>query len=87
MKSYKELLIDRINIRCALWTMGLISDTELNNRIINIESFAKIIETKKCGILYNCFTDRIRLVSLTEAKVMLNKLESSNLFLINKYFK
>jgi hypothetical protein len=86
MKDQIELILERTNIRCAMWAAGLITEEKLDQYITNDIRAISILETGEPEYLYNFLTNEIHHVSFEAIKIILKDFKESNESLIRKYF-
>lgn len=87
MKSYKALLLARVEIRCAMWAANLITDEVLEVHIDNVNHVAKILETGKPLSLTFPNLQFQRTISYPRAKQLIFEMEASNKRLIQRWLK
>lgn len=86
MKSFEDILLERVNIRCAMWAADLITEEDLDQRIINSETVAQVLEDGQSReILHNSAIVNY-VVTETNARHVIAQLEVSNKRLVKEYF-
>lgn len=82
MKSSElEILLKRIEIRCAMWAMGLIDEELLDLKLSRINAFADILEDQKSGDIGLFFID------IKNTPAYLKTIASHNKHLLKEYFR
>lgn len=86
-KQWEKLLLERTNIRCAMWAAGLISEEQLDTIIINHNKSALILETGKSEQLYDVNFHEYIEVTFIRMKNVIQGFEFSNKDLVERYLK
>lgn len=86
MRSYNQILLDRIELRCAMWAAELLSEEALDIHISNCIELAKILETGKVELLTFVTNKTQRYVTYRHAKILLSELVKNNAELARGYF-
>lgn len=79
--SYIDILLKRIEIRCAMWAMDLIDEKTLDDKLSRINAFAHVIETNQSSSVGMFWID------VNNAEVFLARLDMHNKELLEAHFK
>lgn len=82
--SYKQILLERVEIRCAIWAAGLITEEQLNEFVNNCNKYAETIETKKESYL-KAHGVMPYLLTYKRAITFISSLKESNTRMLEKH--
>lgn len=86
MKSFEDLIFERIEIRCAMWAAGFLTEEALDNHIENCVNTLAILHDGKPRPLTNSTKTQTAILDYQAAKHIVSNLSYSNDRLIEYYF-